>query len=75
MAATENNWVYEKDFVSEISKRMLEKARRMESQRIQEGWRWVKVSKNTRVLVPFDKKGRITVHGKRILDEAKKNCI
>lgn len=74
MATTNTNWVYDNEKVPDSSKKALEKAHRMESELMEDGWRWVKVSKNTSILVPFDKSGNITKKGEDMIESVKMTC-
>ena len=46
-------------------KRVLERAKRLEKKRLDDGWRYIKVSKSTEVFVPCDKDGNPTEDGLR----------
>lgn len=45
--------------------RVLERAKRLEKKRLDDGWRYIKVSKSTEVFVPCDKDGNPTEDGLR----------
>lgn len=50
----------------------LKKAKRQEERRIKKGWRYYKISNNTSVLVPFDKrKNAPTEEGMRLIEKQK----
>lgn len=64
--AYNTNWACEShDGVTDAARKALEKAHRIERDRIARGWRWVKVNAITSVLVPCDKKGKPTKEGLR----------
>lgn len=64
-----NNWVHDNNAPSEASRRTLEKVKKMEKEKIKEGWRWIKLNQRTRFLVPCDKKGEPTEDGRRMMSE------
>ena len=47
----------------------LAKAKSVEQKKIRQGWRWVKISKLSKILVPCDKNGEPTTEGQRRIDE------
>jgi hypothetical protein len=46
----------------------LQKAKEIESKRLKEGWRNIKIKPNLVVLVPCDKKGKPTKKGQRYIE-------
>jgi hypothetical protein len=46
----------------------LQKAKEIESKRLKEGWRNIKIKPNLVVLVPCDKKGKPTKRGQQYID-------
>lgn len=67
---SDTNWSKEivVSHVFESDKRILEKAKRKEQKQLNKGWKWYKVNDKLRVLIPFDKKGNITLQGKEIIE-------
>lgn len=56
--------------------RALQKAKKIEAQRIEQGWRYIKTAPNMEILVPCDKNGNPTQEGlKRIEEHNKQNEI
>lgn len=56
--------------VKENGLKALQKAKKLEEERINNGWRWVKLSETKQILVPFGKNGKPTQQGKQMLDKA-----
>lgn len=46
----------------------LEKAKDIESKKIEQGWRWIRISYLSKILVPCDKNGKPTKEGQRRID-------
>ena len=69
-----NNWINNKEKIPDASVRAAERAHRQEEKKLKEGWRWIKLSPHTQVLVPCDKNGQPTKEGHKIIDETKKIC-
>lgn len=65
MTALENTQSYKDGIEKDKSLRALEKAKRLEKQRIKQGWRHVKVNERLQVFVPCDKNGKPTHDGQR----------
>lgn len=75
MASTyTNNWINNKGRDVEATQKLVEKLNKKEEIRIKNGWRWFKISERTRVLVPFDRRGKPTEEGLRMIENAKKIC-
>jgi hypothetical protein len=70
-----NNWINNTEKIPDASVRAAEKAHRQEERKLRMGWRWIKVSKSTQVLVPCNKQGQPTEEGLKILEGTKKLCI
>ena len=58
-----NNWVNDKGAVSEKDKTALEKAKRLESHDLKNGYRWYKINERNKILVPCNEKGYPTSKG------------
>lgn len=56
------------------AKRVLAKAKKIEQERIEQGWRWFEIDKQTKILVPCEDTGKPTEKGK-IMIEAEKNAL
>lgn len=69
-----NNWINNTEKVTDASVRAAEKAHRQEERRLKKGWRWVKITPRTRILVPCDKNGNPTKEGQRLIEETRKIC-
>lgn len=46
----------------------LERAKAQEKKRLKQGWRWIRVSNLSKILVPCDKNGKPTKEGQRRID-------
>lgn len=46
----------------------LTKAKAQEKKRLKQGWRWIRISNLSKVLVPCDKNGKPTKEGQRRID-------
>ena len=64
----ENNWVYNKNVVNDSDLRILDKARKQEKEKSNQGYWWVSAYKNLKVFVPCDKDGEPTDKGKQIIE-------
>ena len=51
----------------------LAKAKSVEQKKIKQGWRWVKISKLSKILVPCDKNGKPTAQGQKRIEAIKNN--
>ena len=71
MATTSTNWVFDNTNVSEKDIRALEKAKRMEKEKLAQGYRYVKINDKMQVLVPFGKDGKPTAKGEEIIRQKK----
>ena len=52
---------------------LLAKAKSVEQKKIRQGWRWVKISKLSKILVPCDKNGKPTIEGQKKIEAIKNN--
>ena len=75
MASPNTNWVYDNGCVSESSRKALDRERKREMDKIRHGYRWIRLSERTKVLVPCDKDGKPTKEGLRIIGEMRKACV
>lgn len=71
MAKSSTNWVQDKNLGIDKDKTILSKAKRIEENEIEKGWRWVKINERTKVLVECDAKGKPTKRGKELIDRMK----
>lgn len=51
----------------------LARAKNIEQKKIRQGWRWVKISKLSKILVPCDKNGKPTAQGQKRIEAIKNN--
>lgn len=56
-------------------KAVVAKARKLETERLKEGWKYHSISKNMKILVPCDKKGNPTKEGLKRIEERKKSLM
>lgn len=61
------NWIKNKETVSDKDVHMAIKANRVERKKIKNGWRWVKILPSLKILVPH-KKGKPTQDGQAMID-------
>ena len=69
------NWIKNKEIVSEKDIAAAEKANKVEKKKLKNGWRWVKILPSLKILVPFEK-GKPTAEGQAMIDNMKaKFCV
>jgi hypothetical protein len=61
------NWIKNKDVVTEKDLAAATKADKIERKKIRAGWRWVKILPSLKILVPFEN-GKPTAEGQAIID-------
>ena len=61
------NWIKNKETVSEKDVSAATKADKIERKKIRAGWRWVKIIPSLKILVPFEK-GKPTAEGQAMID-------
>ena len=61
------NWIKNKETVSDKDVSAAVKADKMERKKIRAGWRWVKIIPSLKILVPFEK-GKPTAEGQAMID-------
>ena len=61
------NWVRNKDVVTEKDFAAAAKAEKMERKKIRSGWKWVKILPSLKILVPHEK-GKPTAEGQAMID-------
>lgn len=71
MAATNTNWVYDKNVVTDRDLKTLEKAKQMEKEKLANGYRYVKIDNRTKALVQCDKDGNPTKEGEESIKAIK----
>lgn len=64
------NWIKNKDVVTEKDLAAATKADKIERKKIRAGWRWVKILPSLKILVPFEK-GKPTAEGQAMIDNMK----
>lgn len=69
MATPTENWVYDKNIVTEKDRKALEKAKEIEKDKLEQGYRYIKVNNRLQVLVPCDENGNPTEKGMAIIKE------
>lgn len=70
---TENSTFFvQQDLLAKANK-ALAKAKSVEQKKIRQGWRWVKISKLSKILVPCDKNGKPTAQGQKRIEAMKNN--
>lgn len=65
MSLSSSNWVFESGIVFEKDKAALKKAKQIEKNNLNKGYRWVKVNERNKIFVPCDKNGAPTEEGQR----------
>jgi hypothetical protein len=61
------NWVKNKNVVTEKDLAAVAKAEKMERKKIHSGWKWVKILPSLKILVPHEK-GKPTAEGQAMID-------
>lgn len=70
---TQNSTFFvQQDLLAKANK-ALAKAKNIEQKKIRQGWRWVKISKLSKILVPCDKNGKPTAQGQKRIEAIKNN--
>jgi hypothetical protein len=69
------NWIKNKEIVSDKDVAAAEKAEKIEKKKIKNGWRWVKIIPSLKILVPHDKKGNPTAEGQAMIDNMKSKYV
>lgn len=62
-----DNWIKNKNIVTEKDLSAAAKAEKMERKKIRSGWKWVKILPSLKILVPHDK-GKPTAEGQAMID-------
>lgn len=62
----------QQDLLAKANK-ALARAKNIEQKKIRQGWRWVRISKLSKILVPCDKNGKPTKEGQKRIDTVKNN--
>lgn len=69
------NWIKNKEVVTEKDLAAAAKAEKMERKKIRSGWKWVKILPSLKILVPHEK-GKPTASGQAMIDQIKsKFCV
>lgn len=51
--------------------KVLVKAKEIEKRKLEQGWRWVRIGKLSKILVPCDKNGKPTLDGQKQIDNVR----
>ena len=73
--STHTRWINEEEIKEKKENAVVVKARKLESERLEKGWRYFRISKNMTILVPCDKKGNPTKEGLKRIEERKKSLL
>lgn len=73
--STHTRWIAEEEIKDKKERNVVLNARNLESERLEKGWRYVKISNNMTILVPCDKKGNPTKEGLKRIEERKKSLL
>lgn len=71
--STENGTFFVHQDLLDKANKALAKAKSVEQKKIEQGWRWVKISRLSKVLVPCDKNGKPTIDGQKKIEAIKNN--
>lgn len=72
MAATSENWIYDKNTVREKDIKALEKAKSIERKKIKDGYRYFKICDKMQMLLPCDRNGNPTDRAIKVINERKR---
>lgn len=64
------NWIKNKDVVTDKDLAAAAKAEKIERKKIRSGWKWVKILPSLKILVPYEK-GKPTTEGQAMIDNMK----
>lgn len=73
--STHTRWIAEEEIKDKKERNVVLNARNLESERLEKGWRYVKISNNMTILVPCDTKGNPTKEGLKRIEERKKSLL
>ena len=73
--STHTRWITDEEIKEKKEKAVVVKARKLEAERLKEGWKYHSISKNMKILVPCDKKGNPTKEGLKRIEERKKSLM
>lgn len=73
--STHTRWIADEEIKEKKEKAVVVKARKLETERLKEGWKYHSISKNMKILVPCDKKGNPTKEGLKRIEERKKSLM
>ncbi len=71
--STQNSTFFVQQDLLDKANKALAKAKSIEQKKIRQGWRWVRISKLSKILVPCDKNGKPTKEGQKRIDTVKNN--
>lgn len=66
-------WADERRAVTQAARTAAKKGAKIEHERINQGWRWVKVGARSKILVPCDKNGNPTQDGLQRIERMKQS--
>jgi hypothetical protein len=64
------NWIKNRDVVTDKDLAAAAKAEKIERKKIRSGWKWVKILPSLKILVPYEK-GKPTAEGQAMIDNMK----
>ena len=73
--SAQTKWIADEEFKAKKEKAVVVKARKLESERLKQGWQYKHVSKNMTILVPCDINGNPTKEGLKRIEERKKSLL
>jgi hypothetical protein len=73
--STHTRWIAEEEIKDKKERNVVLNARKLESERLEKGWRYFRISNNMTILVPCDKKGNPTKEGLKRIEERKKSLL
>jgi hypothetical protein len=71
--AGNTNWVFNRRIVTDRDSDALEAAKRIEQEKITNGYRWIKINEKNKILVPCNEDGSPTKEGLKIMSCFKKH--
>lgn len=71
----QTRWITEEEIKDKKEKAVVVKARKLENERLEKGWRYFRISNNMTILVPCDIKGNPTKEGLKRIEERKKSLL